>query len=598
MKVSKLYSNLPDLFVPIEFNEGLNVVLAEIRLPENREKDTHNLGKTTLGRLLDFTLLAGRDADFFLFKHGDRFNDFVFYIEIQLEDNSYVTVRRSVSEASRINFKRHKARLQDFTDLDEKKWDHSAVPFEKAKEILDGILDWRAVQPWSFRKGLGYLLRSQDDYRDVFQLQRFASKHADWKPFLAHILGFDATLITEHYQKEEELSAKREIEQTVKREVGGSVEDISKVDGILLLKHREAEKKQKLLDAFDFRSRDKAATKEVVDQIDDRISALNSDRYSINHARRKIQKSLGDGQILFDPDEAAQLFQEAGVLFPDQLKADFTQLIEFNRSITEERSHYLREELEELDAKLKTINAELTTLGKKRIDLLSFISSTDVFSKFKRVSNELVALRSDITVLERQRGFLQRLQQLRSEIRVLSEAVAQFQSAIEEDVETQNSDEESLFSSIRLFLNEAVEEVINRKALLSVSPNRLGHLDFRAEILDELGNATSADLGHTYRKLMCVAFDLAVLRGHLTHKFPKFAYHDGVFESLDDRKKENLIDVIRRYMDLGLQLIITTIDSDLPERGVDDQPIFSPEEIVLTLHDEGDDGRLFRIPSW
>jgi uncharacterized protein YydD (DUF2326 family) len=110
----------------------------------------------------------------------------------------------------------------------------------------------------------------------------------------------------------------------------------------------------------------------------------------------------------------------------------------------------------------------------------------------------------------------------------------------------------SLFSTIRLFFNEIVEEVVDHKALLSVSPNQQGHLEFKAEILDEAGNATSADLGHTYRKLLCVAFDLAVLRAHLQENFPRFVYHDGVFESLDDRKKENLLAVIRGYTSLGV----------------------------------------------
>lgn len=48
MKLSKLYANKSELFEPITFVSGLNVVLAEIRLPENKKKDTHNLGKTTL----------------------------------------------------------------------------------------------------------------------------------------------------------------------------------------------------------------------------------------------------------------------------------------------------------------------------------------------------------------------------------------------------------------------------------------------------------------------------------------------------------------------------------------------------------------------
>lgn len=246
---------------------------------------------------------------------------------------------------------------------------------------------------------------------------------------------------------------------------------------------------------------------------------------------------------------------------------------------------------------MKRVNAELNALGKKRSDTLSFLSGTDVFGKYKQVSDDMVTLRADITSLERQRGFLHRLQELRTDIRALTEERGHLQTQIEADVEKQNSDKNSLFSAIRLFFSEIVEEVINRKALLSVSPNQAGHIEFKAEILDESGNATSADLGHTYRKLLCVAFDMAVLRAHVDDRFPRFVYHDGVFESLDDRKKENLLAVIRRYAELGLQPIITLIDSDLPVR-TDDEQVFTEDEIVLILHDENERGRLFKMRAW
>ena len=135
--------------------------------------------------------------------------------------------------------------------------------------MLDRLLDWRALKPWSYRKGLGYLLRSQEDFRDVFQLRKFASEHVDWKPFLAHVLGFNARLVAQHYEKEEELAQKQATAQTIKNELGGSIEDISKIEGLLLLKQKEAEKKQKLLDAFDFRAQDKGRTKQLVDEIDE-----------------------------------------------------------------------------------------------------------------------------------------------------------------------------------------------------------------------------------------------------------------------------------------------------------------------------------------
>jgi uncharacterized protein YydD (DUF2326 family) len=598
MKISKLYCNKPDLFGPIEFLPGLNVVMGEIRLPENRKKDTHNLGKTTLCRLLDFGFLEGRDPKFFLFKHFDLFKDFIFFLEIELADASYLTVRRGVEEATKISFKKHEARYQDFSSLPEGSWDHLELPFERAREMLDSLLDWRALKPWPYRKELGYLLRSQDDYRDVFQLHKFIGAHSDWKPFLAQVLGFNADLIGKHYEKEAELTTKQEIVQTIMNELGGSVEDISKIEGLLLLKQKEAEKKQKLLDAFDFRAQDKGHTKQLVEVIDENIANLNAERYSLTQNKKKVLASLEDDQILFDPNEAQQLFEEAGVLFKDQIKKDFQQLISFNKAITDERRVYLQEERAEIEAELKRVNAELNTLGKRRSDMLAFLSATDIFSKYKQVSDEMVGLRADITSLERQRGQLTRLQELRTEIRTITEERGQLQIQIEADVEQQNSDNKSLFSTIRLFFSEFVEAVIDRKALLSVSPNKEGHLDFKADILDESGNTTSADLGHSYRKLLCIAFDMALLRAHLDQKFPRFVYHDGVFESLDDRKKENLLATIREYDELGIQSIITLIDSDLPKPSKDGQPVFTSDEIILTLHDQNAEGRLFRMKPW
>src|ERR1700692_4665859 len=193
----------------------------------------------------------------------------------------------------------------------------------------------------------------------------------------------------------------------------------------------------------------------------------------------------------------------------------------------------------------------------------------------------MVGLRADITSLERQRAQLTRLQEYRTEIRTITEERGRLQVLIEADVEKQNSDNSSLFSTIRLFFNEIVEDVIDRKALLSVSPNKEGHLEFKAEILDEAGNTTSADMGHTYRKLLCIAFDMALLRAHLDHKFPRFVYQDGVFESLDPRKKQNLLAEIREYTEMGIQSIITLIDSDSPAPVNEEEGAFSSEEVVL-----------------
>jgi uncharacterized protein YydD (DUF2326 family) len=51
-------------------------------------------------------------------------------------------------------------------------------------------------------------------------------------------------------------------------------------------------------------------------------------------------------------------------------------LIAFNRAITDERYGYLVEERAEIETELKSINTELNTLGKKRSEMLAFLSGT------------------------------------------------------------------------------------------------------------------------------------------------------------------------------------------------------------------------------
>lgn len=108
----------------------------------------------------------------------------------------------------------------------------------------------------------------------------------------APILGFDAELMTRHYAKEGALKEKEQKGTTIRQEPGG------KIDGLLLLKRQEVDKKQALLDAFDFRTQDKAETRQLVDQVDGRIAAPNQRRYALTHNRKKVIASLDEDQSL------------------------------------------------------------------------------------------------------------------------------------------------------------------------------------------------------------------------------------------------------------------------------------------------------------
>ncbi len=137
MKLRRLYSSQPALFAPIVFNDGLSAIVAEIRVPQNRGRDTHNLGKTTVGQLIDFCLLKGKDSGFFLFKHENLFAGFTFFLEIEIENNGYLTIGRRVQPGTKVEFKRTFRPLDDANTLTESGWDHRDVAFERALDLLD-----------------------------------------------------------------------------------------------------------------------------------------------------------------------------------------------------------------------------------------------------------------------------------------------------------------------------------------------------------------------------------------------------------------------------------------------------------------------------
>lgn len=598
MKLIRLSSNQANLFRPIDFVCGLNVVLADIRLPENQDKDSHNLGKSTVGRLLDFMFLQKKSAKFFLFEREDLFKDFVFFLELQLLSGEYLKIRRSVTEGSKASFKLSKTFEMVSDDTTKESWDHFNVPFEKAKALLDGYLSWSGVRPWDYRKVLGYYLRTQEDYQDVFQLRKFAGPHADWKPFLAHLLGFDSELIKQHYELEAELEEKRAEIGIIEESLSGSTESLSDIQGMLQINLDEAKGLEAQIDSFDFRNSDSIAVENLVDNWDKEIAQLNERKYSIASAKTKISASIREDRVNFSIEEASALFGEVDVLFDGQLKRDFAQLLDFNQKITRERKKYLKEELAELESELTDVNDRLSDLGERRSRALAFLGETEVFEKYKELSSKLVEFRAAIETLKARRDGRQKIQALRSQLRMKEEEVNRLSEQVEANVAKENGNIESTFSLVRSYFNQIVNSVVGRRALLSVSPNSNSHLEFTASLLDDNGNVTSADKGSSYKRLLCVAFDLAVLRAHLDEEFPRFAFHDGVFETLDPRKKVKLLEVLRSYGELGLQLITTTIDSELPEPADGEESVLKESEIVLRLHDEGVDGRLFKMEAW
>lgn len=595
MKLSKLYSNQQQYFDDIHFNSGLNVVLAEIRLSTNTEKDTHNLGKSTLRDLINFCLVSKKDKDFFLFANK-QFESFIFFLEIELQSGTFLTIRRSVENGSKFSFKQHKERSQDYKHIPDDQWDHFEVGYDKSKHLLDSYLNLTEISPYPFRKVIGYLLRSQNDFDDPFDLG-FKGAHSQWKPLLAKVLGLDSQAIEQSYEIESELEDLKDKKKKILPTV--EAKNISEIEGLIAIKNQTLKIKEDQLNSLDFSSVDQITTDNLVKQFGKDIRKINNDLYYLKANLDQINISLSDSKIKFNVKETQQLFQDIGIIFNDQVVKDYNQLIEFHNDILKERRSFLLKEKNRLEQQINDLSNSLKDLNIKRSESLELLNSNDILDKYKVLANEIATIKSNISYLQDQSLVFQEAKEIQNLIRIKEADYEKVVATIENSIESNTaSNSESVFANIRLYFSYLVNSVISEPAMISVNLNNENHVSFSANLLDSTGNKTSADKGNSYKKLLCIAFDLALLKAYQTKNFPHFVFHDGVFETLDDRKKENLLKEMRSLGNEGIQQIITMIESDTPNDYDEVHEWITESEITVLLHDDGEKGRLFKMPAW
>lgn len=596
MKISKIYSNQNSKFKPICFNMGLNFIYGDVKHPENKTLDSHNLGKTTLARLLDFMLLSKRNNNHFLFANYDIFESFIFFLEIRLNDNDYLTIRRSVSDSSKISFVTHQEPNQNYVSKPDNGWNHFDLPFDRAKAYLDSKLNLTSIKNWHYRQIISYLIRTQDDFRQVFQLSsKQRGKDADWKPYMADLLGFNGALAKQRYQASKQCDdIKRKIKEHQNFDEKNASEALSKTDGRLLLRNQELTELQYFINSFNFNEIDKQTIEQLVADIDEKIIHLNMKEYSLKNSIYHIQQSFSEDNIKFDPNEVRQLFDEVSVLFSEQVNKDFEQLITFNKAITKERNSYLTQELVENKQKLACTQEELKVLNEQRAKQLQFLQENELIGKFKESSNRLAEIQAHIINLTQQKENIEQVLELQKQQRILRLLLDDIEDKMQNDVAEVNNFIDNTFSKIRLYFNEIISKVLTKRGEIIVYLNKEGNFEFQAEYQDNSGVNTSESKGNTYQRLLCIAFDLAVTRAYFGQNFPTFVYIDGVFDGLDDRKKDLLLEVLREYSHIGIQIIATTINSQVQELTT---PL-TEDEIVLILHDDGQTGRLFKMHTW
>lgn len=597
MKLTHLYTNDEAIFVPIKFRADINAIVARIQHPTDEDKSSHCLGKTLLIDVLDFCLLKSVGTrGHFLKTRDDLFGELVFFLEIEIEEGNYVTVRRPVRDATRIAFKRHQAKHQNLSSTKEEEWDHVGVALTSSVRLLDGYLDLTSIKPWPYRKGVSYFMRRQEDYSNEFQLRKFMNgNHKDWKPYVARVLGFDETALIAKYEADTAEASLRSERSELQSEVPLKVGDYEKLQAKIMIKGDEVSEKVAALDRFDFKAQEVGLNQQLSDEIESRIALLNERIYNATFDLAQIRRGL-EYKVEFDLNNVQRIFKEAQLTFPEQLAKDYSELIEFNKRIHEERRVGLSNRARIIEEELRELDSELNQLSQKRAEILQILGGSDSLAKFKGLQRELDRDRASLAFMQEKAIKLDALRRIDDRLREAREQKEQLIGSIGELLRA-GSDR---FQGIQRVFSRIINDVLHRTAILYVKQNDSGNVDFHAEYTEaDSDEETQERRGTTFRKVLCIAFDLAVLINYSKERFFHFVYHDGALEQLESRRKLALLSVIRSACkDFGIQYIFSTIEEELPTADDPDKLCPQPDEIILELHDGGNDGRLFRLDKF
>ena len=582
MKLIKVFSDGP--FKNVKFNEGYNVVLATIHDKENK-KDTHNLGKTSLLIVIDFLLLSSFTKRSPILSNP-IFSKQTFFLEILLNSGKYLVIRRSIAKASKISFKLSESPLANFDIPTE--WDEENVAIETAKDMLNTYLGYDVLTHWLYRKSISYFLRSQKDYLDVFQLNKFKGKHIEWKPFVFDLLGFDGSLVEKKLQCDDDIAAKKTEINTLQKQASIDIAERDKIIGLIEIKSEEKSSTEREIDKFNFYTQDVTLTRELIDSIDTQLQSLNSERYRLGYEIKKINSSLEQTSATVRLDKLKELYDEVELFFPESLAKQYEELERFTDAISSERRKYLEENLTYLKKEYALINEAIKAKEQERSDKISILTEVDVYDKFKVYQKELASLEAELSLLQEKLRLIDSSSTIRTEIEKLKDERKEYIEKIRSAIDGR------AHAEINKIFNQIVTEVTDTNAIISIRQNQDANVEFEADYQTTTQVTTSEADGTSYKKLLCVAFDIALLVSYSSHSFYRFVYHDGVLEGLDDRVKQRLITVTQRICEEnGLQYILSLIDSDIPKNVEEPDQEFPMDSVCLNLNDTDDNGKLF-----
>lgn len=525
MKIKKIYSNI-STFRAVEFNDNFSIILGVAK--SRGEGKSHNLGKTTLIELIDHILFGSRDSDR-IKAIKEYFESPTFTIELQVKGQQQII----------------------------------AADYSKKK---------KAAFPSEIKQAYEYFIRFQDDYKDEFRKISIRGKDLSWKPLLLRLMGFNERPLIEKYEIE---STIQDYNKFIEIATSGGIRREGKTEEIARLESRRDEL-LKAISELDLGEIEDSTSALLASEVDARILEAKRELFIHRKELAAVSEAIRNTVFVeFSAERIEQIYSDLSVYFGDQLKRDLSDVKDFFKQVTNNRSAALNGLKKRLLERTAALEDEISSLNDKRANYLQLVITRGAIEIYRQLSTQLAETETELSLLK-QDVYKESVQAATIERTLLR--TQQLKLAAEVAAEIDEND--SNFRQVKKHYREIMSEVMDIDAEIVIEKNSTGNIEFRTASWRE-GILSQELKGEMAKKVSCAAFDVA-LRIVNNNDFG-FIIHDGVIDNADRNIKEKFINAMKtRSKRHNFQYIMTSISDELPE-------LVEENDIVIVLSDRSDD---------
>ncbi|MBG6063190.1 uncharacterized protein YydD (DUF2326 family) [Flavobacterium sp. CG_9.1] len=527
----RIYSDT-NLIDTVPFHNGINIILG--KYSEDKEaRGINGIGKSTLVRLIDFTLLSFKAEKRFNQKKYDflRDDEHTIILEFELQGQKYF-IKRSFADTKKIFFGKRPDALDEY--------EKSEMP-----KVLEGIF-FPTENNEVFFEGKRYGTLMEFFVKDDLQSQQradplnFVSYNANAREkalYNFYLLNLPTKTLLKYNEVSSEYekynNTVKSLSEKIKADTG---KDIQEFRTERLKIEKDISAIENSLKEYNFLDNHK----EIEQKLNQVISEINEQSVIYHNANRKLEKlksSYSDVSSI-DLSKIQKLYNETIATFGNFVKKNLDEVIDFKKQLLANRNKYLLEEEKKLQSSIDQSLKQLEKSEKSRSQLFSLLKERGALDRIESTYERLV---NEKTLLERNTSIVREIDEIEEILGNSNIVIAE----LKRDMLSELNKQQPYIDELRLLFQQILENAIYLDEefdnsyfnipLNSTTPRN--QLPFKINL--EIPKADA--LGQ--ERLKIVAYDLMVfLKSRIDNRnIPDCLVHDGVFHAISNKTITNVL---------------------------------------------------------